>query len=62
MASESNAGLMNEDELRAYATELENKLERIESICKATQKDTSEIRWVRMFAGDILKVIANERD
>lgn len=39
-----------------------SKLESIERLCLATKKDASEIRWVRMFATDVLKVIDPAKD
>ena len=54
MASESNAGLMNEDELRAYATSLETKLDRIQMICETTDFIGTDL------SNALLKVIAND--
>lgn len=33
------------------------KLESVERLCIATKNDTSEIRWVRMFANDVLEAV-----
>jgi hypothetical protein len=38
------------------------KLKNIEQLCLATKKDQSEIRWVRMFATDVLRVIDPQED
>lgn len=40
----------------------DTKLAQIEQHCLAVKKDTSEVRWVRIFATELLKIIDADED
>ena len=49
-------------ELAQTALSLMHRLKGIENFCLDAKRDRSEIRWVRMFAHDVLKKIDSNRD
>jgi hypothetical protein len=49
--------VLQKDELREYALQLEQKLERIESLCQETKSDKDANNGTRRFAHMILELI-----
>lgn len=49
--------IMEARKLAESHLQLLNKVNHVRAMCRATREDASEVRWVRMFAGDVLGML-----